>query len=398
MQREADTNMPYFFDAAADFGTSLVVLTTLAWWFGAFRSWPFNAAAGSLLMGAAFGVVAILQMHAPIQPVDGMLIDLRVVPIALAGAYLGSIGLLTCLVLAVGTRVALGGVGMESGIASMLIAGLAGFAWSTMTSHLARRDWRHFLLLGGLATLSLAGGFLLPAPWSTWVFQNVAPAITVAYLTVIPLVAYLMERARTDMVSNPAPGAGGDVDTPSGLSTLDAFARQVAAMNSSAPLPRVASVLALRVRHSGMLQAYWGRKAVDQVFSALRVRLGPLVECGGLLGRSRTGKLLIGLSEAETSDVLDLKKTLERAVSGDAVTLPGGQSVRVGVDIRNIILSDPASQDAILADLAPRAIAPHPFRADPMSRASRSVSTHPWAAPDHDRLFSRLNRQIRSDD
>jgi GGDEF domain-containing protein len=390
--------MPFYFDAAADFATSLVVLTTLAWWYGAFRRWPFNGAAGSLMMGAAFGLVAILQMQGPIEPVPGMIIDLRVVPIALAGAYLGSTGLLACLALSVGARVAIGGVGMEAGVVSMLIAGLAGFAWSALTAHLARRTWRHFLALGALAALSLAGGILLPAPLSAWVFQNVAPAICVAYLTVIPLVAHLLERARTGMVADREPVPCSDVDLPSGLSTKNAFARHVAAMNSASPLPQVASVLALRIRHRGMLQTYWGSKAVDQIFSALRVRLGPLVRCSAILGRSRHGEVLVGLSEEETTDVIALQKRLERAVSDTAVTLPGGKSVRVGVDVRVILLSDPASQDAILADLAPRSIAPRPFRPDPSAGSRYPVSVHPWTDPDQDRLFSRLDRQLPSGD
>jgi hypothetical protein len=390
--------MPFYFDAAADFATSLVVLTTLAWWYGAFRRWPFNGSAGSLMMGAAFGVVAVLQMQAPIEPVHGMIIDLRVVPIALAGAYLGSTGLFACLALAIGARVAIGGVGMEAGVASILVAGLGGFAWGAMTAHLRRRTWRHFLALGALATLSLFGGLLLPAHLATWAFQNVAAAITVAYLTVIPLVAHLLERARTSMVADREQNSVGDVDLPSGLSTKNAFARQVAALNSAAPLPQIAAVLALRIRHRGMLQTYWGSKGIDQIFSALRVRLGPLVHRGALLGRSRHGEVLIGLTEDETTDVIALQKRMERAVSDDAVTLSRGKSVRVGVDVRIILLSDPASQDAILADLAPRAIAPRPFRLQPAIRALRSASPHSWTDPDTDRLFSRLDRQMISDD
>ena len=386
--------MPYYFDVAADFATSLVVLTALAWWFAAFRKWPFNGAVGSLLMGAAFGVVAVLQMHAPLEPVEGMIIDMRVVPVALAGAYLGSTGLIACLALAVAARLAIGGVGMEAGVTSILVAGLAGLAWSALTAHLPRRGWKQFLALGALASLSLGGGLLLPAPLSSWVFQSVAPAFVLAYLTVIPLVAHLMERARASVVADDRPGKGGDVDLPSGMSTKRAFARHVAAVNAASSTPKVGSVLVLRIRHRGMLQTYWGTKVLDQIFSALRVRIGPLVRCGAFLGRSGSGEVLVGLTEEESADVTGLQKTMERAVSDQAVTLPGGKSVRVGVDIRVIWLSDPASQDAILADIAPRTIAHNPFRIDPAPVLPRPASTNSWSSPDHDRLFSRLDRHM----
>jgi GGDEF domain-containing protein len=390
--------MPFYFDAAADFATSLVVLTTLAWWYGAFGRWPFNGAAGGLFMGAAFGLVTVLQMQAPIEPVPGMIVDLRVVPIALAGAYLGVTGLLACLALAIGARVAIGGLGMEAGIASIVIAGLAGFAWSALTAHLSRRKWGHFLALGGLASLSLSGGFLLPSHLSGWIFLNVAPAIGVAYLLVIPLVAHLLERARTSMVIDREQTRSGDVDLPSGLSTKNAFARQLAALNSASPLPQVASVLALRIRHRGMLQTFWGSKGIDQIFSALRVRLGPLVHGNALLGRSRHGEVLIGLSEDETTDVIALQKRMARAVSDDAVTLPGGRSVRVGVDVRFIALSDPASHEAILSDLAPRPVASRPFRLEAGIGGPRPADPHAWTDPDCDRLFLRLDRRMIPDD
>jgi hypothetical protein len=390
--------MPFYFDAAADFATSLVVLTTLAWWYGAFRRWPFNGRAGALLMGAAFGLVAVLQMWAPIEPVDGMIVDLRVVPIALAGAYLGSTGLLACLMLAVAARFAIGGVGMEAGVASILVAGLCGLGWSALTARLARRDWRHFLALGALASLSLPTGLLLPGPLETWFFMSAAPVLALAYLTVIPLVAYLLERARTSLMADRDRGMNLEVDLPSGLATKNAFARHVAATNSSSPLPSVSSVLVLRIRHRGMLETYWGRKVVDQIFSALRVRLGPLVRFSTLLGRSCQGEVLVGLTEEEAADVSGLQKKMARAVSDTAVTLPGGKSLRVGVDVRIIPLSDPVSQDAILGDLAPAPIVPRPFRIDPARLARAAGGSHPWSAPDHDRLFSRLDRQMVSDD
>lgn len=390
--------MPFYFDAAADFATSLVVLTTLAWWYGALRRWPFNGRAGALLMGTAFGAVAVLQMWAPIEPVHGMIIDLRVVPIALAGAYLGSTGLLTCLMLAVAARIAIGGVGMEAGVAVILIAGLCGLGWSALTARLARRDWRHFLALGALASLSLPSGMLLPGPLETWFFTNAAPVLALAYLSVIPLVAHLLERARTSLVADRDRDMSLEVDLPSGLATKNAFARHVAATNSSSPLPNVSSVLVLRIRHRGMLETYWGRKVVDQVFSALHVRLGPLVRCSTLLGRSCQGEVLMALTEEEVADVTGLQKKMARAVSDTAVTLPGGKSLRVGVDVRIIALSDPASQDAILGDLAPAAIMPRPFRIDRSRLARGGRASHRLGAPDHDRLFSRLDRQMVSDD
>lgn len=50
-------------------------------------------------LGLLSGAVAILQMMSPIEPVEGLPVDLRQVPVVLAGAVPGPRGLLACLLL-----------------------------------------------------------------------------------------------------------------------------------------------------------------------------------------------------------------------------------------------------------------------------------------------------------
>ena len=90
------------------------------------------------LLGILFGVVAVMQMNAPFEPIPGLIIDMRNVPMVLAGAFLGARGMLLCMVLAIAARLQIGGIGALAGVASILIAGAAGAFWNAAT---ARRIW-----------------------------------------------------------------------------------------------------------------------------------------------------------------------------------------------------------------------------------------------------------------
>ncbi len=79
-----------------------------------------------MVMGMAFGLVATFRMNAPLEMVPGVIVDMRNVPIALAGAFLRWRAALLCLVMAVSMRGYIGGVGMPSGIMAMVIACMVG--------------------------------------------------------------------------------------------------------------------------------------------------------------------------------------------------------------------------------------------------------------------------------
>ncbi|WP_375267454.1 LytS/YhcK type 5TM receptor domain-containing protein, partial [Planktotalea sp.] len=69
-----------------------------------------------LLMGLAFGGVAWVQMNMPLEPMEGLILDLRNVPLALCAAFLGWRASLICFLIAAGTRLQIGGIGMPPAI------------------------------------------------------------------------------------------------------------------------------------------------------------------------------------------------------------------------------------------------------------------------------------------
>jgi hypothetical protein len=154
--------------------------------------------AGEVAMGLSFGLVAAVQMMAPMIPVAGLIVDLRVVPIALAGAYLGWRGVLACLAVALAIRWQIGGIGLVPDALGMVIAGGAGLLWAWLTRHHRPRGMRALMGLAFLMSANVLTGALMPAPFAMWMLTSAAPMLVLFYLVAVPLLAAILEARRTD--------------------------------------------------------------------------------------------------------------------------------------------------------------------------------------------------------
>ena len=385
--------MSAYFDVLADFAGSLAIVATLAWWYGSLNRRIGGGRVGPIFVGVLFGLVAAVQMHMPLEPYPGLIIDMRVVPVALAGAFLGSGGLLVCVGIAMVTRYQIGGVGMEAGLAVIIMAGLAGLLWSAMTSGLRRRRLAHFIGLAMLASTSVVAGLLLPPYLAAWFMTTAAPAVVLTYLLVIPVIAMIMERARLRLVEDKSVAAP-EIDPASGLSTKQAFARRIASISASSTSPRVTTVLVIGMRQRRFLSSYWEQDMVDHVLSGLRLRIEGLVHYGADLGRTRDGDILVGLTAEEAGDIDAIGTNIQRAVADKKIALPGGEVARVTVSDRLVELSDPASSAAVMTDLSPRAVSPRPFQGKRRhARGPVDMSLLPFRSS-HEGLFSYLDERM----
>lgn len=147
-------------------------------------------------MGLAFGLVAALMMTAPLGSVAGLIVDLRAVPVALAGAYFGWRGLAGCLAVALVMRWQIGGIGLIPDVVGLGLAAGAGLVWGRLTRVDRRRGLRAHLALALLMSGNLASAVLLPAPLAGWMLTRAAPWLLVIYLAAVPLLANLLEGRR----------------------------------------------------------------------------------------------------------------------------------------------------------------------------------------------------------
>ena len=128
-------------DAWLDFGRGLALLLVAL----AAHSWldaaRLPALARSLLLGLAYGGIAVVGMLSPIVLLSGYIFDLRAAAVGLAVTFAGLPGGLAAALAAAAGRAAIGGAGAAAGIAAVAVALLT--AWA-----LARAGRPRLTLLG----------------------------------------------------------------------------------------------------------------------------------------------------------------------------------------------------------------------------------------------------------
>ena len=157
------------------------------------RSRSYRQVLFALFMGAG----AVATMSLPVEIAPGVLFDLRLSLVAMAGFFSGPIGGLIAFIIAAGYRLSLGGAGAMPGAISILLAAGSGvfFHWYGIN----RRDKAMLHLLGlslcvgGFATASFA---LLPPSIAAQLFLNFAPTLGGLIFAVTFLSGFALLRGR----------------------------------------------------------------------------------------------------------------------------------------------------------------------------------------------------------
>lgn len=315
-----------FFDMLA----ALALTALLAESYGIVRRRFVGAVWAPVVLGILFGIMAAVQMYNPLIPFEGVIIDLRNIPIALAGAFLGWRGLLPCLMIALLVRVDIGGVGVQAGVTGMVIAGLAGMIWARKTARYDRRNFAMLLLLALAMSAHLLGALALPRDMATWFFTAAAGPILAMNLLSVPLIGALMERENQRIADDNLRDAAITRDPVTGLLTPAAFFRDLSNAHAAEPFGTFAGFVEI-TPHPGSVGRVndachpRGKAFVDRHFLALHL------DHGKLAGQDQTGRILIPLSELETANsnrlTHELRQALRTYVASLGTTMPFSLSV-----------------------------------------------------------------------
>jgi len=156
------------------------------------RSWGQRHRLGDVPAGVLLGVISVAQMFHPLEPIDGVIIDLRLIPLFLAAAFLSRPATLIALAMAGAMRIGIGGTGMASGVLSIGCAGIIGTFWAWLQPRLKMTRPISLILLGQMAAFSLASAAVLPGDIRAWFFAVAAPPLALAYMTLVPILAYIL--------------------------------------------------------------------------------------------------------------------------------------------------------------------------------------------------------------
>ncbi|MBF9044483.1 hypothetical protein HKCCE4037_14160 [Rhodobacterales bacterium HKCCE4037] len=286
--------------SVVDFAVSVAMLGLLSEVYGVIRRNFDGMILAPVALGILFGGLAVLQMARPFEAIDGVITDLRNVPIALAGAYLGWRGVLPAVIIAVLARLDQGGIGAHAGVVGIVFAGTAGWIWGQKTAILERRS---YLVLVGLAlamSTHLFAGLLLPRDISIWFFTTAAGPILLMNLLMVPLLAAIMERKKKQIAQERR--LSRIVAEAPNFTPLEgqAFADAVKSAFAAKPFGKFGGFLILGPKRTGLAGLLRKIFPVEEGQPKTPpINLARLVEHHDLAGRSADGRNFIPLTEAE---------------------------------------------------------------------------------------------------
>lgn len=298
-----------FFDIAA----ALAVTALLAESYGAVRRKMAGTNYAPFILGVLFGLMALAQMFNPVEPYDGVIIDMRNVPVALAGAFLGWRGLLPCLAIAIATRYGLGGVGVYAGIVGMIIAGLAGMIWARKTAHVERRSVGMLVILAGAMSTHVVSGVLVPAEMAAWFFSVAAGPVVLVNFLAVPLIGMLLERENRRIQQENRLSAAITRDPETGLLTGPAFVRDLTNTYAAHPFGTFVGFLTVSP-DTGMWSSMTDLFGTNSRTPVDAQTLAQNVDHVALAGLCADGSALIPLSAWEVENISRVKSGLRAAM------------------------------------------------------------------------------------
>lgn len=323
-------------DALASFG--LLVLLALA--YGLVKRNMTRVWTSQIVLGVLFGIVAAAEMFRPIEPTPGLIIDLRSVPIALAGAFLGWRGALVSVAIAAAVRVEFGGVGMVSGLIGMGIAAMAGLVWAQAMHNMARRKLEHFVLLGALTCLHLLAGLALPETVRTWFFSEAAVPLMALNLAAVPLVGLALEWQRCTMLHEKALRAAARIDPESGLLTARVFRRECMIRATASADGAYSLAAFIRIGKDRWTFGSKDAAARRRLLAAMRLRLRDSFEQSRLAGVHEDDVLLIPLLQEHVINTDEFSRQIKRVLSDEPFLLTDGVKYTPSVSVDIIPVND----------------------------------------------------------
>lgn len=317
-----------------NFASALAFIVVLTMAYGHVQRRSLSRNTGETVLGFCFGLVALLQMNTPLEPMPGLIIDLRNVPLVLCGAFLGWRGMLACFGVAAAMRFSIGGIGLWSALLAMCIALGAGSLWRNAVQRVKMRGVTGAVLLSVMASAHLGAAVILPDPMRAWFFANAALPISVLNLVSITIAAYLLgaEQRKIEREARLASAAREDPDH--GAMTKPAFEREIALRVASGDMTAPAGLMVVRVRRFQVLQDLIPSDWQGTILGLVRTRLSQMFKHADIVCALDNTRLMFAIDSTQMLEAEALKGNAQRLVSKDAFVFPGNLRKSVMVSAR----------------------------------------------------------------
>ena len=287
-----------------------------------------------IVIGALFGVAAVLGMMNPIQLAPGILVDARNLFI---GASFGLFGLAAgtvTLVLAVAMRAATGGAGMWLGIIAMVTSGGAALIWRHAVADRPINSIVKYLVLGAMISSQLVVGYWLPPAARAAYFNDLAPYLVALHLIGSLLLGLLMAREMVFRADAKALQVAADTDALTGLlnrrSANDAIERLLKSNTQKVGT----AVVVFDIDHFKAINDSKGHAVGDAVLVTVTKRISGCLRPDDLFIRLGGDEFCVVMPCTSQGKALAIASRCRKAIADEAIMVDGtavAVTISVGV-------------------------------------------------------------------
>jgi diguanylate cyclase len=326
--------------------STIALMAMLAVVFGSVMRRVGNALLAQALLGALFGGAAVLAVHDPLQVAPGIIVDLRGVPVALAGGFLGWPGALVAGSLAAVMRLQAGGAAAFAGVVGIAVAAGAGLAWARLNRGRDAGDRRGTTALAALSSLYVLSIFLLPWDVAWPALAAVGPVLVPLHFVGVLAVGGLLERERRIVAEGLRLALEAGRDPLTGLLNRRGFEAAVLGAPDSS---WGSAVLALDLDHFKRVNDAYGHAAGDAVLRALGPRLHEALGAEARIARFGGEEVVAFVPALGPNVARHLARRLVSAVRAEPFALPCGTRIAVTASVGGAWDEAPVLVDELMA-------------------------------------------------
>lgn len=335
--------MNSMFSAWLDLVAALGLIVALSFVYARLQRWAGFPVLGHAMLGISFGLVAAVEMNHPIQPFDGMIVDLRNAPIALAGAFLNGPASIVALIIGMFARASIGGVGMWSGMLGMVFAWAAGRIWAYWFRHPGSRGFQSYCALGLMMSSHMLAALILPFDMMVWFYTNAAISLFVLNMITVPMLASILETERRSYGTEQALRASAVLDRDTGLLPLQALQRECAIRATALADGSFTQAVVIRIENDHLF-SFWGAAPVrKRLVAAMRMRLSEALPHCDLASVHGTSVLILPITQMDMLTPADTKTIVRRAATEELYLVGGTLGHRIAVSLLIIDLKPEAT-------------------------------------------------------
>ena len=291
-----------------------------------------SGASRQVAFGVTFGVASLIALANPMMLAPGVQVDMRALPIAFAGAFGGPLAMAIALVMGATMRLAIGGGGAIAGVASMMLAGLAGLWWARTRTERSGKAFASLVLLGTAISVNLVSAFLLPFDMAVEFLRRFAPAMAGFNIAGTLVIGGAIERERVLALSERDLSRSASRDALTGVPNRRGFHQLVEAARSRGAPQGGSAVMVLDLDHFKRVNDTHGHAAGDAILVETGRRLQAELRATDVLGRFGGEEFVVLVSSVSKERAGLVAERLCRSI-GERLFHTGGTTLHVTVSV-----------------------------------------------------------------